>query len=119
MLVPLFGKAAGPAPIEVVRTLLTLGAFGFFGISILCPLLAWPGYYFRSKNLKKVPPALPQESPAPVVEIVIPAHNEAKTIGATLASIHRSIRHAQADSAIRPLSDILIHLGADACGDAT
>lgn len=86
---------------------------------MLCPLLAWAGHVFHCHTSKGMRfsgqvPFFPS-----LIEIVIPAHNEAEMIGATLASIRRSMRHLYGRLSLYPMPEVRIHVGADACTDQT
>jgi glycosyltransferase involved in cell wall biosynthesis len=91
--------------------LLIIGIFGFLGLSVLCPILAFPIYCFqraRSKDLysKQLSNPLPFS-----IEIIIPAHNEAEQIGATIAAINRAAKNVSFKVSIR--------VGVDGCTDQT
>jgi glycosyltransferase involved in cell wall biosynthesis len=104
----------------MITTLLGIGTFGLLGLSVLCPLLAITIYYFRSQNSRKTPsPAESIPSSSSSVEIIIPAHNEARLISATLESIQRSVQYLQAGQGYRPLPKVRVHVGADGCTDQT
>jgi hypothetical protein len=99
--------------------LLSIGLFGILGLSVLCPLLALTAYYFKRKESPDHPSQSSEPTqPPPLIEIIIPAHNEAQRIGSTLASIEKSIQHLQTYNG-QPRPKIMIQVGADACTDKT
>lgn len=89
-----------------------VGLFGCGAMTLFFPLLAL--IFFRREEFpeKKNSKAL-VKSPerGTELDILIPAHNEAKTLAATLASIRR----AESLGACK----IKLHVGCDACTDAT
>lgn len=99
----------------MVIALLVIGLFGLLGLSVLCPLLALPGYlYARSRSRTSGP------IPAPaLIEILIPAFNEAAGIGPTLSSLNRAIEHLNARSSNPAIPKIHIKVAADGCTDQT
>ena len=100
--------------------LLAVGVFGCLGLTVLCPLLALPGYYFRFWNPKTLSPLLETAPSHPSsIEIIVPARNEAGFIGGTLASIQDAIRHLEEKKSVLPLPKIGIRVGANNCTDAT
>jgi len=104
----------------MILSLLMIGGFGLLGLSILCPFLALGAYYALQRGPPKTQPALSGLSSFPLrLEIVIPAHNEAALIGATLTSIESAIQDLQTHFPIQSAPQIMIHIGADACTDNT
>jgi len=97
-----------------------MGAFGLLGLSVLCPLLALPLYYCQRKisGNKGVHEVRALSLPS-LLEIIIPAHNEAEHIGDTLSSIERSVQYLQIGPWTRLLPKITIRVGADGCTDNT
>ena len=104
----------------MVSALLFAGMFGFLGLSVLCPFVALPGYLFLrvQSGRRRFPPLRNKTSPARL-EILIPAFNEASTIGATLAGILSSIEHLRAGARNFPTPLVVIHVAADGCTDET
>lgn len=105
----------------MIPLLFGISAFGFLGLSILCPLLALPGYYFCNKSAhgkKKLFGSSRSTSPSSI-DVLIPAHNEAAVIESTLMSIHRSIEHLLSYPFRGSPPSIKIHVGADHCTDST
>ena len=108
-----------PLSISMIPILLGVGFFGFLGLSVLCPLLALPAYYFRRKKSPEMPRQKSETNDtSPSIEIFIPAHNEAERIGPTLASIQKSIQRLQIRE-LQPGPKIRIRVGADGCTDNT
>ncbi|OGR89037.1 MAG: hypothetical protein A2992_04385 [Elusimicrobia bacterium RIFCSPLOWO2_01_FULL_59_12] len=104
----------------MIPILLSLGIFGILGLSVLCPLLALSGYYFLHRKSEEKSSSGPDLSSFPLrIEIIIPAHNEAALMGATLKSIHQAIRYLRTRPRIQPVPQIKVHVGADACTDKT
>ena len=104
----------------MIATLIGIGVFGFLGLSVLCPLLAITTYSFRNrKSRKHISQKESISSFLPSVEIIIPAHNEADLIHATLESIQRSVQYQQAEQGTPSASNFLVHVGADGCTDST
>jgi cellulose synthase/poly-beta-1,6-N-acetylglucosamine synthase-like glycosyltransferase len=104
----------------MIATLLSIGIFGILGVSVLCPLLAMSAAYLRKRNSRSNPIAGINTIPLPLrIEIILPAHNEALLIGATLASIQRSIDHLRAAPSYYPVPEMTIRVGADGCTDET
>jgi hypothetical protein len=105
-------------PTGSVEILLGLSLFGALGLSVLWPLIALPAYWMRRKFAphKAVSPCI---SPT-FIEIIIPAHNESRTLAATLTSLQHSLRHLQKGNARIPAPpQVRIHVGADTCTDPT
>src|SRR5437879_1946958 len=101
-------------------TLLAIGTFGLLGLSVLCPVLALPGYYFRHRFTGQKTALQPRRPDTPLrIEIVLPAHNEEERIGVTLASIHRAIRRLQVDVLTPPSPEVTVCVGANGCTDQT
>ena len=104
----------------MILGLLTFGLFGILGLSILCPLLALPGQYFLRRKSGDISPLEFHPCSFPLrIDIIIPAHNENARLGATLTSIHQSLRHVLAHSRTYAAPEIIVHVGADACTDNT
>src|SRR5690242_17664371 len=102
----------------MVVTFLAIGVFGFLGLSVLCPLLAWPAYLFRAQ--KQQDSARPSgSSPMKSIDILLPAHNEAEWIEETLTSIQRSITYLDRHLAAGERPVIRVQVGADNCKDST
>jgi len=100
--------------------LLMIGGFGLLGLSVLCPFAALAAYYALQRGPPKNPPPFPGLLSFPLrLEIVIPAHNEAALIGATLTGIQSAIQNLQTHFPIQSAPQIMIHVGADACTDDT
>jgi glycosyltransferase involved in cell wall biosynthesis len=90
---------------------------GLLGLSVLCPLIAGVGYFFQRQSFKRTPSALRQRQGTPSrIEILIPAHNEAKHLGATLSSIQHSIEHFQKYNRFPAFE---VRVGVDGCTDDT
>ncbi len=99
---------------KVIGSLLAiLGTIGILGLTVLFPWLAWVFSKFRRLTPNLPPPPTTMDS----LDILIPAHNEAATLGATLASIEQAIVYlnSQENSGVR----VSIYLGADCCDDNT
>lgn len=104
----------------MILVLWMMGIFGILGLSVLCPLLALSGYYFRHRESTEKPFSKPKRSSGPLlIEIIVPAHNEEELIGGTLKSIQRSIQNLQSGSQALSPPNIRIHVGADGCTDNT
>ena len=104
----------------LVTLLLSVGAFGFLGLSVLCPFLAMVGYYFQRRTFGKRELSDAHASGYPArLDILIPAFNEADSIGATLTSIQRSIQHLRSRPSTPPGPNIFIRVDADGCTDQT
>ncbi len=104
----------------MIAALLGIGAFGFLGLSVLCPILAITTYYFRRQKSSKDPSRLESlPSRRLSLEIIIPAHNEAPLISTTLESIQSSVQYLQAGPATPRTPNVLVHVGTDGCTDPT
>ncbi|MFA5976388.1 MAG: glycosyltransferase [Elusimicrobiota bacterium] len=101
----------------MVYLFLFIGIFGLLGCSVLWPLLALPFYRFQRWNEGK--PTHESGVPVSLLEIVIPAHNEAGRITDTLTSIHRSVQALQAIPSVFSKPKIIVHVAADGCTDQT
>lgn len=100
--------------------LLGIGVFGCLGLSALCPLLAFPGYYLQCKIRKhKSLAANNALSDLSRIDIIIPAHNEAEQIGGTLGRIQRAVQHIQKSQSPYNRPAISVQVGADGCEDET
>ena len=103
----------------MVSLLLSLGAVGMLGVSVLCPCLAWTVYAWQRRHLRKQARPDQRESSIPSrIDIVIPAFNEAVSIGSTLAAVHASVKSLRAhfgDSA----PETFVRVAADGCTDET
>ena len=103
----------------MISMLFGIGVFGILGLSILCPILAWPGYYLQHKSSRTRPSPAPAEPFCPSrIDIIIPAYNEEGKIGRTLATIQRSVWHYQEHNSAHPL-ELFVHVAADGCTDKT
>src|SRR5437667_447867 len=84
--------------------LIGISVLGLSGLSILCPLLAWPMYLFQSGRRKDKRHLAGGSAQFPnsrnSIDILLPAHNEAAHLGATLASIQRAVDHLRTASSI-------------------
>src|SRR5947207_351363 len=100
--------------------LLGIGIFGLLGLSVLCPVIAIPAYYFlgrrwiRKRAVERSAPMHPLQ-----LDVLIPAHNEAERIGGTLRSIQESVRYVQTRVSGDPPPRVNIRVGADSCTDQT
>jgi len=104
----------------MILLLFGFGIFGILGLSVLCPLLALSSHYLRRKNTGETLPLRPGGPDYPSsLEIIIPAHNEAALIGATLESIQRSIAYLRASPWVLFPPEIVVRVVADGCTDQT
>jgi glycosyltransferase involved in cell wall biosynthesis len=104
----------------VAHTLFVIGAFGFLGLSVLCPLLAIPVYCVHRLIARKREPTDGHDSNFPSrIEILIPTFNEAGAIGGTLTSLAGSIQYLRDHPTGHPAPDIRIRVAADGCTDQT
>ncbi len=98
-------------------SLFIIGGFGLLGLSVLCPLIALVSHHLKKQSNRR---ARRRFSTTPLrLDIVIPAHNEASRIGATLESIQKAIQHLQDSSRGHSIPEIGVYVGADACTDDT
>jgi len=92
-----------------------LAVFGMLGMTILFPLLAACLSPFQNKGRERKQDSRASDSPIKI-SILIPAHNEEKSIGVTILSVQAAIILAE-----RSYSGLHceIIVGADACTDRT
>ncbi len=116
MTIHLLAKGSILAPVAGVQTLVILSALGLLGLSVLWPLVAGAEYFVRLKwiHRRRTLPSLPSS-----FQILIPAHNESKTLEATLLSVQRSIRHLNDQPPQGGAPECRIRVGADSCTDTT
>jgi cellulose synthase/poly-beta-1,6-N-acetylglucosamine synthase-like glycosyltransferase len=99
-------------PVE--ETLLIVGAIGILGMTWLFPLLGRACW--KADRLKADGGVAGSATRLRKVRIIIPAHNEERSIGATLQSLQRAIRYA---AIYYPEVSTSILVGADGCTDRT
>jgi glycosyltransferase involved in cell wall biosynthesis len=104
----------------MIPVLFSVGAFGCLALTILFPLLAYPGYYLqRRRSEAPIWTHAQSKKDSLRIDILIPAHNEAKRIDKTISSLQRSITTYREESLGNPAMDITIHVVADGCTDST
>ncbi len=92
---------------------LTVGLIGLIGMTLLFPCLAGLYcYFFENKEEQESG----QSNAARSISILIPAHNEQDSLGATLRSITDSIARAKSQF---PSMAFFVRIGLDGCSDGT
>jgi cellulose synthase/poly-beta-1,6-N-acetylglucosamine synthase-like glycosyltransferase len=89
-----------------------IGVLGFSAMSWLFPAIAW--LFAGSK--RKMMTTRERVLPVKKIAIVMPAHNEERTLVETLPSMRAAIAHLQRS---RPEIQVDIRIGADGCKDRT
>jgi cellulose synthase/poly-beta-1,6-N-acetylglucosamine synthase-like glycosyltransferase len=102
----------------LLKGLVWIFLFHYVVSLFLYPLLSFAIFTFRKRNRplfsvspKGVPPCLPSSAKTPLLEVLIPAHNEQKDLGRTIQSIRRSLGTGELEARIV--------VGADQCSDQT
>src|SRR4051812_14041160 len=114
-----FMNAAGLHGTGIIHFLLSISVLGFLGLSVLCPLLAMAAAVLQRRVAADPAPGRAVAAPPRSIEIVVPAHNEAAVIGATIASLRRAMARLHSRSIDGPPPVVSIHVGADSCTDDT
>jgi glycosyltransferase involved in cell wall biosynthesis len=81
--------------------------------------VALSGHYFLHRSVRGKPFLKLESSHPSLIEILIPAHDEAELIRETINSIQQSIQSLQSDSEVLPAPKIIVHVGTDGCTDKT